>query len=173
MVTSWLLDASIELVHSYDEGDTRLYTVILKFKDLFGNDRKHFATADFPKSQVLQTRVSFTAMSSVSAKPGLVEAVSDLKIRVMFSDRTVDADNRHMFPIKPGQLIHLVEHLDAASGDGALCEVAIPYNLPFSPEALCLQSVNADLLDDAGNLLYRLSADSLPNGGCYGARVAT
>jgi len=169
---SWLLDASMELEHSYDENDTRIYTVILKFKDLFGNERKHFATIDFPKTQNLQTRVSFTAMSSVNSRPGLVEAVSDLKIRVMFSDRVIDADNRHMFPVKRGQVVLVVEHLDAASGEGNLCEVVIPYNIPFSPEALCLQAVNADLLDDTGNLLYRLSADSLP-GGYHGARVAT
>ena len=170
---SWLLDASIELVHSHDEDNTSIYTVILKFKDLFGNDRKHFATTEFPKSQSLQTRVSFTAMSSVNVKLGLVDAVSDLKIRVMFSDRTVEVDNRHGFAIKRGELAHLVEHMDVASGEGTLTEVVVPYNLQFSPEALCLQSVNADLLDDTGTILYRLSADPLPNGGCYGARLAT
>lgn len=167
---SWLLDASMELVHSHDEGDTSIYTVILKFKDLFGNDRKHFASADLPKSQVLQTRVSFTAMSSISARLALVETVMDGKVRVMFSDRTVDASNPYSFDVKRGQLVHLIEHLDVVSNEGALCEVVVPYNIPFSPEALCLQTVNADLLDDAGNLLYRLSADSLP-GGCFGARV--
>ena len=169
---SWLLDASMELVHSHDEGDTSIYTVILKFKDLFGNDRKHFATADFPKSQGLQTKVSFTAMSSVSIRPALVESVADGKARVVFSDRTVDALNPYNFDVKRGQLVYLVEHLDIICDTPALQEIVIPYNVPFSPEALCLQTVNADLLDGDGNLLYRLSADSLP-GGCYGTRVAT
>jgi len=167
---SWLLDASMELVHSHDEGDTSIYTVILKFKDLFGNDRRHFSTADLPKSQGLQTRVSFTAMSSISARLALVETVMDGKVRVMFSDRTVDACNPYGFNVARGQLVHLIEHLDVVSNEGMLQEVVIPYNIPFSPEALCLQTVNADLLDDAGNLLYRLSADSLP-GGCFGSRV--
>ena len=169
---SWLLDASMELVHSHDEGDTRIYMVILRFKDLFGNDRKHIGTVDFPKSQGLQTKVSFTAMSSISAKLALVESVMDSKVRVLFSDRTVDALNPHAFQVKRGELVYLIEHLDVIANDGILYEVVIPYNIPFSPEALCLQTVNADLLDGDGNLLYRLSADSLP-GGCYGARVAT
>ena len=168
---SWLLDASMELVHSHDEGDTSIYTVTLRFKDLFGNDRVHLDTASLPKSQILQTRVSFTAMSSISARLALVETVMDGSVRVMFSDRTVDALNPYNFQVKRGQLVHLIEHLDVVSNEGALREVVIPYNIPFSPEALCLQTVNADLLDGAGNLLYRLSADSLP-GGCYGARVA-
>lgn len=169
---SWLLDATMELVHSHDEGDASVYTVILKFKDLFGNDRTHFATTEFSKPGNLHTRVSFTAMSSISTKLALVESVMDGKVRVMFSDRTVDASNPYSFQVKRGQLVYLIEHLDVVANDGTLCEVVIPYEIPFSPEALCLQTVNADLLDDAGNLLYRLSADSLP-GGCYGARVAT
>jgi len=173
MVTSWLLDATNEVVHSHDEGDTSIYTVVLQFKDLFGNERKHIGTIELSKTKVLQTRVSFTAMSSVSIRSGLVENVSDLKIRVMFSDRTIDAENRHMFDIQPGQIVHLVERLDIASGEGKLGEVAIPYHIPFDPETLCLQTVNADILDDAGDMLYRLSADPLPNGGCYGARMAT
>lgn len=169
---SWLLDASMELVHSHDENDIRIYTVILKFRDLFGNARQHFDTVALPISQVVQTRVSFTAMSSVGAKPGLVERVTDLEVRILFADRTIDIPNRHMFPTRAGQLVHVIEHLDVVSGDGRLHDIAIPYNLPFSPEALCLQTVNADVMDDAGNLLYRLSADSLP-GGHYGAHMAT
>jgi hypothetical protein len=170
---SWLLDASMELTLSHEEGETSIYLVRLKFKDLFGNERSHFATAELPKLKQLQTRVSFTAMSSVNIRAGLVENVSDLKIRVMFSDCSVDADNLHTFPIKAGQLVHLVEHLDVVSGDGKFYDAVLPYNLPFDPEALCLQAVNADILDEAGTLLYRLSANPLPNGGCYGARMAT
>ncbi len=170
---SWLLDASMELVHSHDEGETSIYTVFLKFKDLFGNERRHFSTTDLPKSKSLQTRVSFTAMSSVNIRAGLVESVSDLKVRVLFSDRAIDADNSHAMPVKAGQLVQLVEHLDVASGENKFYDAVLPYNLPFEPEALCLQTVNADVLDDSGALLYRLSADPLPNGGCYGSRMAT
>lgn len=170
---SWLLDASMELVHSHDEGEISIYTVLLTFVDLFGNARKHFATAELPIGKNFQTRVSFTAMSSVNIRAGLVEGVADLKVRVLFADQTVDVDNTMVVPIKPGQLIQLVEHLDISSGNGSFKEVGLPYNLPFEPEALCLQSVNADVLDESGKLLYRLSADPLPRGGCYGARMAT
>ncbi len=171
-MTSWLLDASMELTHSHDEGDTSIYTVRLAFKDLFGNSRKHFGTTELPKKP-LQTRVSFTAMSSVNVRAGLVEDVSDLKIRILFSDCSIDADNTHSVPVKRGQLVKLVEHLDVASGDSRFINAVLPYDLPFDAEALCLQTVNADVLDESGTLLYRLSADPLPNGGCYGARMAT
>jgi|SRR5688572_5323608 len=171
-MNSWLLDASMELVHSHDEDTIRIYTVVLKFKDLFGNERKHFATAELPQQQTIQTRVSFTAMSSVNIRAGLVEHVSDVNIRVLLADSTVDVGNTHAHDFRRGQLVYLVEHLNILAGDNTLHNVVVPYTLPFSPEALCLQTVNADLLDDAGNLLYRLSADPLPRGGCYGARMA-
>lgn len=165
---SWLLDAESELSKSEEDG---VYTIILKFTDLFGKQRKHFCSIDLPKSNV-SVRTSFTAISSINLRACLIDKVDDLSIRILFSDKTLDIPNTHVFPFKKGDMAYLIEHVDLVD-DFNFIDLLIPFELPFSPEMLCLQTINADVLDESGSLIYRLSADSLPTGGCYGKRMAT
>lgn len=164
------LDAEMDVTPSHDEGDNRIYAVSLSFKDLYGRDRKHFSTVELPRSMTLQTRVSFTAISSVNPRMGLVEAVSDLTIKVMLHDQIVEVPNTHDFILNRGDQVCVVERLQA--DEHQLRDVVLPMQMACTMDTLCLQTVNADILDDAQRLLYRLAADPLI-GGCYGSRVAT
>lgn len=164
------LDATMEVRPSHDEGENRVYEVILAFKDLHGRDRKHISTIEFPRSLGLQTRVSFTALSSVNPRMGLVAEISDLAIRVMLPGEIVTVPNTHDFGFSRGDQVCVVERLQA--DEHQLRDVVVPAQMSCTLETLCLQSVNADILDGAENLLYRLAADPFI-GGVYASRVAT
>src|SRR5690606_24900092 len=158
---SWLLDASADLVHSHTEGETSIYTLKLVFVDMFNRQRKHFATVEIPAQDTPTARVSFTAMSSVTMKVGIVKEVTDLKIHVFLSDRVVTVPNRKVPKFNPGESICLAEPLDPAADATACCLVDLPltYPPPFNPESVCLQTVNADVMSSDGRTLYRLCAD--------------
>tara|TARA_S200002703_G_C3761936_1_gene234546 strand:- start:649 stop:1077 length:429 start_codon:yes stop_codon:yes gene_type:complete len=139
--------------------------------DLFGRERKHADTASFPKGFKPQDRVSFTAMSSVNMRTGVVKEVSDLKTRVLFSDEAeIEVNNYHDHNPKVGDVVHALEHFYVGPNNG-MSYVLIPHPSEISSEMLSLQSVNADVLDESGELVYRLSADPLFKGGSHGAPV--
>tara|TARA_R110002094_G_scaffold180869_1_gene159027 strand:- start:3379 stop:3912 length:534 start_codon:yes stop_codon:yes gene_type:complete len=170
---SRFLDASSKLIHSHDEQDTSIYTLELRFVDLFSRERKHVATIELPKSQEPKTMVSFTAMSSIDMRVGVVQRVTDLKVFVLTVGGVVETDNRHDHSFKMGDPVYLIEHLDPADESGKICHIPLHSPLPFDTNSLCLQSVNADVLDDSGKILHRLSADPLYIGVSSDTRVAT
>jgi len=170
---SRFLDASSRLIHSHDEQDTSIYTLELRFVDLFSRERKHVATIELPKSQEPKTMVSFTAMSSVNMRVGVVQRITDLKVFVLTMEGVVETDNRHDHSFDIGDSVYLIEHLDPADESGKICHIPLHNPLPFDANSLCLQSVNADVLDDSGEILNRLSADPLYIGVSSDTRVAT
>jgi hypothetical protein len=162
----------MELMHSHDEGDIAIYTLRLQFIDPLGNKRSHFTTVSLPKSCNPQNRISFTAISSVDVKIGIVEAVSDLKIKVLlFNGTRLAIDNRHDFDFLVGDTVSILEHYDVMDNSQMLSDFALPYPLDIEPELLRLQSVNADLIDESGELVYRLSADPFYTRGYHDTRV--
>lgn len=172
MQKSRFLDAEVDLVHIRDEGDESIYSLRLGFVDPLGRQRKHMETVVLPGSLVTTHRVSFTAMSSVNLRTGIVEKVSDLKINIMlFNGSKIVVDNHHDQDLMMGQAVCIIEHFDVMSTDRNLSLVVLPHPLPISSDMLCLQSVNADILNEAGEMIYRMSADPFRVRGCYGSRL--
>jgi len=172
-MTGGLLDSSMALRHSHDDGGHAIYTIELEFTDLFGRRRKHADTVSLPLTQSPRQQVSFTAMSSVNMGVAVVESVSDLNTGVMFSDgNRVTLANYHDFTPSVGDVVSVLEHFYVNSTE-RMFYVILPHPLNIDPEMLALQSINADILDESGKLVYRLSADPLFKGGSHGASVGS
>lgn len=171
MHKSRFLDAEMDLVFSHDEGSDSIYIVNLKFMDPFGRQRSHYVTISLPSSLKLEERVSFTAMSSINLRLGIVICVSDLVIEIMtLNGSKMAIANAHEHDFKMGDRIGVIEHVDES---GQIMLVGIPYPFSFDQESLYIQSVNADLLDASGKLVVRFCADPLHKRLSYVARVAT
>ena len=169
---SRFLDAAAELNHVRDNRDEATYSLELTFVDPFGRNRKHKTVANLPRSIKVQHRVSFTAMSSANVRIGVVEKISDLQIDVLLFDGSrVVVGNHHEPEFSTGDKVTVVERIDPTNIDRQVSLVVLPCPLGIAGELLCLQSVNADILDDAGNMIYRMSADPLFIRGCYDAAV--
>lgn len=169
---SRFLDAAAELNHVRDNRDEATYSLELTFVDPFGRDRKHKTMAALPRSTVVQHRVSFTAMSSANVRIGVVEDMNDLEVHVLLFDGSrVMIGNRHEPEFVVGDKVTIVERMDPTDMDRQVTLAVLPCPLEMASELLCLQSVNADILDDSGNLIYRMSADPLFTKGCNDATV--
>lgn len=163
----------MDVTPSYEEGDTIVYNMELRFTDLFGRERCHTATLDLPKGQAFEERISFTAISSVNMRVGVVERVESMFVRIMlFGGEFVQVASRKDHQFEAGMPVCVIEHMNIADPDQMLEYVALPHPLEVNPDDLRLQSVNADVLDASGNLLYRLSADPILKRKSYAARVA-
>jgi hypothetical protein len=99
----------------------------------------------------------------------VIEGISDSKLLVSTLNGRLDLVNIHNHEFSKGQSVVVVEHTDIG-GDKELLDIAIPYPLPMEPDMLRLQSINADLIADDGELLFRLSADPLYQGSSIHAR---
>ena len=173
MATGGLLDAKMMLTHSHDDSEFSVYTIELQFVDLFGRKRKHADTVGLPRGSKPQNRISFTAMSSVNMRIGVVKEVSDLKTKVLFSDEAqIEVSNYHDHAPVVGDVVCVLEHFYIGPNNG-LTHVLIPHPMDVDADLLSLQSVNADVLDESGELVYRLSADPLFKGGSHGASVGS
>ena len=171
---SKFLDAVVDLTHLRDRGDEAIYLLQLEFVDPFGRNRKHQSDVSNKRSVAVQHRASFTALSSANAQVGVVEKVTDLEVHVLLlGDERMVIGNRHEPEFKMGDSIVVIERLDPMDTDRQMSFAVLPHPLPMAKEMLCLQSVNADVLDESGELLFRMSADPLFKGGCYDTRVAT
>ena len=169
---SRFLDAAVELNHVRNNRDEATYSLELTFVDLFGRDRKHKTMATLPRSTNVQHRVSFTAMSSANIRVGVVEDVNDLEVHVLlFEGNRVVIGNRHEPEFAVGDKVTIVERMDPADLDRQITLAVLPCPLEMAGELLCLQSVNADILDASGNMIYRMSSDPLFVRGCNDARV--
>ena len=169
---SRFLDSAVELIKVRDHGNESSYKLGLTFVDPFGRDRKHYTMVDLPRSVVVQSRASFTALSSANVRVGIVERVNDLEVHVLlFDESRVVIGNRHEPEFVTGDNVTVVERMDPTNIDRMMTLAALPHPLGMAGELLCLQSVNADILDGSGNLIYRMSADPLFVRGCHDAAV--
>jgi hypothetical protein len=163
---SWLMDAESILTFSHSEGENSVYTLRVSFKDLFGRERTHFAPVSIHNARKFEDRISFTALSNIEIRPAVIEGISDLNIEVstLFGRLTLPNIHNHEFGV--GQSVIIVEHTDI-SGDHEMMNIAIPYPLTMEPDMLRLQSVNADVIAEDGQLICRLSADPLYQGSSF------
>lgn len=169
---SRFLDAAAELNHIRDNRNEATYSLQLTFVDPFGRNRKHTAMVTLPRDTVVQNRVSFTAISSADVRIGVVEKVTDLRVDVMLFDGSkVSVGNRHEPDFTVGDKVTVVERLDPTNINRQMSLAILPHPLEMDHEFLALQTVNADILDDSGNLIYRMSANPLFVRGCHDAAV--
>ncbi len=75
-------------------------------------------------------------------------------------------------PLTPGDPACVIEHMNVMSPEHELQYVALRHPLSIEHELLNLQFINADILDESGSLLHRLSADSILERKSYASRVA-
>jgi len=169
---SRFLDAAAELNHVSTNRNEATYSLQLTFVDPFGRNRKHIAMATLPRDTVVQNRVSFTAISSADVRLGVVNKITDLQVDVLlFDGSSMTVGNRHEPEFVVGDKVTVIERLDLKNPDGQMTWALLLCPLEITHELLVLQTVNADILDDSGNLIYRMSADPLFVRGCYDARV--
>jgi len=169
---SRFLDAAVELDLIRDNRDEATYSLQLTFVDLFGRNRKHSTMAAFPRDTVVQHRVSFTAISSADVRIGVVEKITDVQVDVLLFDGSrVSVGNRHEPEFTVGDKVTVIERLDPMDTDRQMSLAVLPCPLEMAHELLSLQTVNADILDESGNLIYRMSADPLFVRGCNDTRV--
>ena len=172
--THCLLDASMDVTLSHQEQDSDIYNMTLRFVDIFGRQRNHTATIDIPKGTKFQERVSFTAMSSVNMRPGVVERIEGNSARIMLLGGDFVSLGYHKdHPVQPGETVCVIEHMDVTDPGHQLEYVALKHPLSVDQDLLRLQAINADVLDESGQLLYRLSADSILKRKSYASRMAT
>ena len=169
---SRFLDAAAELNHIRDDRNETTYSLQLTFVDPFGRNRKHTAMVTLPRDIVVQNRVSFTAISSADVRIGVIEKITDVQVDVMLFDGSkVSIGNRHEPEFVTGDKVTVIERLDPMNTDRRMSLAVLPCPLRMAHELLALQTVNADILDDSGSLIYRMSADPLFTRGCNDARV--
>lgn len=163
LMKSWLLDADMTLDFSHQEGFLDIYTLNLSFVDLYGNKRNHMTTVELPQNLQTKMRISFTALSSVNARIGVVSRISDLEVEISLLNDLVVTYNSHTYDLKVGDTVYLVEHLHP-SEETKLTEVIVPFLATLDKEMLCIQSINADILQEDETILYRLSMSPLDKG---------
>ena len=171
--THRLLDARMDVRLSHIENDSAIYNVELGFTDLFGKQRSHSVTIDLPKNQSFEERISFTAMSSVNMRAGVVVEVTRTSLRIMLvGGDTIGIVLHRGQSFQPGDVVSIIEHANLAEEGNPLEYIALAYPLVVESDSLRLQSVNADILDASGNLLHRFSVDPLLKRQNYVTRVA-
>ena len=168
---SWLLDADMNLEFSHQEDEMNIYTLKLSFTDLYDNRRWHLTNIELPHTVQPKTRISFTALSSVDARVGIIAKVSDLEIEISVLNNLVTLPNSHTYDFRAGDIVYLVEHLGTSEEQGFV-ETIIPFNRILNKEMLCLQSVNAEILGQDDQVLYRLSMSPLDKGIVYAKSMA-
>lgn len=172
--THSLLDAKMDLVLSYEEHDSAVYTITLEFVDIFGRQRHHSAPLVLPRGQKFDERISFTAMSSVNAKTGIIQRIDSKHLHILvFGGSIVSIPNHQDRGLSEGDVVCMFEHSNIFDDNNALEYVALKFPLIIDTDNLRLQTVNADLLDESGNLLYRFSADAILNRSSHAAQLAT
>lgn len=155
-----MLGASTKLVHDYDEGNDSVYSLELQFIDFFGRDRKHIIVVSLPKALSIDIRSSFTAVSSVDIKPGIVTNISssDITVLLMTGESTNTTNYETDFVLRIGDAVYILEHYDLMSNND-LIYLTVPSSYAIMEGGFGLQSVNADIIDSSGILVKRLSAD--------------
>lgn len=172
--THRLLDARMDMVLSYEDRTETIYNLELEFVDIFGRQRRHVAPISLPNGQRFQERISFTAMSTVNSRPGIVQRVDDMTVSVMVFGGSIVRIPRHKdHDISRGDVVCVIEHMNVINPEHDLEYVALKFPLVVDADSLRLQSINADVLDESGHLLYRLSADAILKRRSHAARMAT
>lgn len=155
-----MMGVGVNLTHNYDQDDNSFYSLGLQFIDFFGRDRKHVIVVSLPKSLEVNTRSSFTAMSNVEIRLGIITNISSSMIAVLLTTgESLDVINYETdFVLKIGDSVYVFEHYDFMSHND-LIYLTIPSSYAIIENHLGLQSVNADIIDSSGILIKRLSAD--------------
>ena len=172
---SAFLDATTELSFQGPTKGIDAYLAKLSFKDILGRERKYESVVKLPKSGKYTTRASFTAISFIEILFGIVQEVQYNTIKVLKNDSTtVVVTNFRQFDFSIGDPVYLVEKVSLdPEGSSEMFYAILPYCKDIPVELLKLQSVNLDVLDEQGDIIYRLISDPIHEGLNYDQNMAT
>jgi hypothetical protein len=165
-----LLGAESRLAKSHDEGDKTIYHLEIRFTDLLGRSRRHTFPVSLPSDIDIHNRVSYTAISDVMVLPGVLSAKKPGCLVVATSQGFVEVSDRTEQPVNPGEFVLLLERMDLQD-EKKMKLIALRPDCGIEHDALRLQSVNADIVDSADNLIFRLAADPIRAKVCEAERV--